>query len=384
MFDSLLDLLICPGCQGRKLKLNQTEYQQEEIWKAEILCENCSRSYPIIDGIPCMLNREQLDAQQGDVLQEWAQKVKDIDKDIVDADMDTYKHLCRKRTGSNGVSEDAERLLWEKKLFIDNQVLKEEIGDKLAAKWMVEKKNLQVRNNHVFRFLDEIDNQFEQKWILNVGPGVDEDLISRLELKGINLINLDIILEPLINLRSKSRECMCADIKSLPFDNGTFDAVFCFHVIHHAHPIEQALSEVGRVLKTNGKVFITEINPNHFVSFQGKLIPRAIKRFIRKCARKHVGTNSRIYKPSPFEEVIPRKVLMNAMIKTGFDNITRKTVVHAPQCFPDAVISIWNKMGFKFPTVFDPIAFEYMFFGKKSRAETQPQKAEVNNGQELK
>lgn len=375
MFVSLLDMLICPACQCHQLKLGQTGFQRNEIWAGKILCENCCRSYPIIDGIPCMLNKEQLEAQQGPIFQEWVQKAKEIDKDIVDADMDTYKSLCRERSGNNGVNEKSERLLWEKKLYIDNQALKEEIGDKLASKWMVEKKNLRVRNDHVFRFIEEIEDQFEKKWVLNVGPGIDDDLITRLESKSVKLINLDIILEPLSDLTLKNRECICADLKSLPFDNRTFDAVFCFHVIHHAHPIKRALSEVGRVLKDNGSVFITEINPNHLVSLYGKIIPPIVKKFIRKCAREHVGTNTRIYKPSPFEEVIPSKVIIDVMTQVGFNNITRKTVVHSPQCFPDNIMSLWNRMGFKFPVIFDPIAFEYMFYGKKSLKEAQS----VNN-----
>lgn len=367
MLATVLDMLICPVCKGQQLRMERTKVQDDEIWSGEILCETCSQIYPIREGIPCLLSKDRLEIQEGPILQKWIQKMKEIEKDIIDEDQRTYKDICEVSTNRDEISEDSERLLWEKKLYIDNQVLREELGVKFEAKWAVAKDNIRVRNDHVFRFIEESVEDLTGMQILNVGPGIDDDITKRLESKGIDMINCDIILDPLVQLRSdKKIECLCADLKSLPFKEGTFDVVFCFHVIHHINPIEHALSEAMRVLKPDGFLFITEVNTNHLLSLMGRIFSSRVKRFLRKCVRKYTGTSERIYKPSPYEQVIPSRVVINAMSKIGFGNIARKTAVHSPMCFPDYIISFWNKMGFGFPKIFDPFAFEYLFFGTKS------------------
>ena len=43
-----------------------------------------------------------------------------------------------------------------------------------------------------------------------------------------------------------------ADIKNMPFDNGSFDIVICNHVLEHIEEDDLALSEIYRVLKKGG------------------------------------------------------------------------------------------------------------------------------------
>jgi len=43
------------------------------------------------------------------------------------------------------------------------------------------------------------------------------------------------------------------DIHSLPFDDGSFDLVYCSHVLEHSIAPMIALKEIHRVLKTNGE-----------------------------------------------------------------------------------------------------------------------------------
>ena len=367
MYKKLFDMLICPSCMNHHLKLIHTQMKEGEIWSGRILCENCNRFYPIREGIPCLLNEEQLRAIDEAVLQKWLKTIKKIDDDVIDESQHIYKKFLKKKVVDETIGEEAERLLWEKKLYIDNEQLRKELGEERESKWAVAEKNIKIRNEYLFRFIKESEGYLEGKKILNVGPGTDSDIIERLESNGITVINSDINLSPLMQLRAaKKRESVCSDLKSLPFNDELFDVVFCFHVIHHVHPVGTALSEARRVLKADGKIYITEINTNHFISLQGKILPHGIKKLLRKCVRKYTGTNVRIYKASPYEQVIPSRLMFESLSKAGFTNITRKTASHPPMCFSDYFISRWNKLGFRFPAIFNPIAFEYLYYGTKT------------------
>jgi len=51
-----------------------------------------------------------------------------------------------------------------------------------------------------------------------------------------------------------------ADIYTLPFPNAEFDAVFCHAVLSHLHHPSQALSEIRRVLKSDGILGTREVD----------------------------------------------------------------------------------------------------------------------------
>jgi len=56
---------------------------------------------------------------------------------------------------------------------------------------------------------------------------------------------------------SPNIKTMLADAEDLPFEDGAFDAVTCRIAPHHFLEIQKAVSEIGRVLKTDG-AFILE------------------------------------------------------------------------------------------------------------------------------
>ncbi len=59
---------------------------------------------------------------------------------------------------------------------------------------------------------------------------------------------------------------------SLSFENSTFDAVFSFHVIYHTDSkgIKKVISEIERVLKTTGELFVT-LNSKNNTSYLKKI-----------------------------------------------------------------------------------------------------------------
>lgn len=55
-------------------------------------------------------------------------------------------------------------------------------------------------------------------------------------------------------------ETVFADVESLPFEGNSFDVIICTEVIEHIHNPSKAVSEMARVLKSTGRVFITTPN----------------------------------------------------------------------------------------------------------------------------
>lgn len=62
MKKSLMDILACPICKSYPLQL-LVFHEAEEVIEGLIVCEKCSRWYPIIDEIPFMLPDELRDGE---------------------------------------------------------------------------------------------------------------------------------------------------------------------------------------------------------------------------------------------------------------------------------------------------------------------------------
>lgn len=92
--------------------------------------------------------------------------------------------------------------------------------------------------------------------VLDIGCGNGKNMNLREDLTFIGL-------EPSPTLcaicESRGLEVVNGDARRLPFADGTFDAVQMIAVIHHIPPEEQykALFEIQRVLKPNGRAFLT-------------------------------------------------------------------------------------------------------------------------------
>jgi ubiquinone/menaquinone biosynthesis C-methylase UbiE len=56
-------------------------------------------------------------------------------------------------------------------------------------------------------------------------------------------------------------ECLIADARKLPFDDGSFDLATANLLLHHLEPLEPVLSEVFRVLRPGGRFSASEPSP---------------------------------------------------------------------------------------------------------------------------
>lgn len=126
--------------------------------------------------------------------------------------------------------------------------------------------NGQILSNRLTRALECADVQSGMR-VLDVGCGRGESLIW-LTRHGAEAWGLDYADEALrlaksalqvAGLNTKYRYCLlAANARHLPFPPESFDRVLMLDIVEHLHPweLEQALAEVWRVLRWDGKVIV--------------------------------------------------------------------------------------------------------------------------------
>lgn len=105
--------------------------------------------------------------------------------------------------------------------------------------------------NYIRANLSRIRKDCSGGTLLDLGSG--SGFITRVA-KGIfpQRVAADISVRILSANRSSFDHAAAADIDSLPFAAGSFDAVTCFSVLHHMYDLKGLVNEVSRVLKPGG------------------------------------------------------------------------------------------------------------------------------------
>jgi SAM-dependent methyltransferase len=108
------------------------------------------------------------------------------------------------------------------------------------------------------------------------GRGVVQTLISR----GIQVTGVDIAPTVVAEAarRNAGLNAVASDVRSLPFADASFDAVFSGSTLDHfddAHSVRQSLAELRRVLRPGGHLILTMDNPANPIIWirNGPLLP---------------------------------------------------------------------------------------------------------------
>jgi SAM-dependent methyltransferase len=115
-------------------------------------------------------------------------------------------------------------------------------------------------------FLEETLRPRPGKRILDVGcgTGIGEVSLSRLRLSQMQLYGVDLLVQRLRQAREATKgvnaraSYAAADACRLPFLSGVFDSAYCVAVLQHIRDIGQALGELARVTKPNGRILVVE------------------------------------------------------------------------------------------------------------------------------
>ncbi|MFB3766308.1 MAG: class I SAM-dependent methyltransferase [Methanotrichaceae archaeon] len=120
-----------------------------------------------------------------------------------------------------------------------------------------------------------LPNLPEGSAVLELGCG-DGKTLSAMAGRGWRIAALDTSAEAL-RLSCKAApdaSLLLADVRRLPFQEGSFDAIFAFHVTGHLlqSDRESAAAEAMRVLRNEGKLFLREFEAEDMRSGKGEVV----------------------------------------------------------------------------------------------------------------
>ena len=115
---------------------------------------------------------------------------------------------------------------------------------------------------HVPWMLSRLEfTRFAGKKLLEVGFGMGTDLFQFASagalVSGVDLSATHLqIARRRFSLYGVPADLRLADAEELPFEDGVFDAVYTFGVLHHTPNTQKAVEEIYRVLKPGGRAII--------------------------------------------------------------------------------------------------------------------------------
>jgi len=171
--------------------------------------------------------------------------------------------------------------------------------------------------------------------ILDLGCG-DGQLTQRIAAIGARVVGVDASPEMVAAARSRGMQATEGRAESLPFSNGTFDAVFSNAALHWVRDQEAMMEQVRRVLKPGGR-FVAEMGGHGNVAAIRVALTAVLARY--GYGDRELGEN---YYPTPvgygrrlvrhgFElqriELIPRPTPLGEGGMTGWSRTFRRGVL---------------------------------------------------------
>ncbi len=101
--------------------------------------------------------------------------------------------------------------------------------------------------------------------VVGCGEGVEVDHLAR-EVQA-PVVGLDLAIDP--RGERPGVQLLRADARHLPFRDGAFDALYCYHVLEHVPGPAAAVAEARRVLSRGGFAFFGTPNRSRLVGYVG-------------------------------------------------------------------------------------------------------------------
>ncbi|WP_193771086.1 methyltransferase domain-containing protein [Candidatus Magnetaquicoccus inordinatus] len=218
----LENMLVCPGCHGA------LQHQGEGLLCNNAACTSSPRLWPVVNGLPILLDESQSLFRIADLLPTPGKKSISTAQPIpvfpfIDG---PWRRLLSR--------------IWHFRPGLSRNVAAE-------------------RNNH---YLCQLLQERPQPVVLVAGCGDEGDGIAQLRsLPQITLVNLDV--------QWTSSVTILADAQQLPFADQSFDAVVLQGVLEHVLDAAQVEREIYRTLKNDGFIYceLPFLQPNHGGAF---------------------------------------------------------------------------------------------------------------------
>jgi SAM-dependent methyltransferase len=99
--------------------------------------------------------------------------------------------------------------------------------------------------------------------VLEVGCGLGDFAARIMRELGADVVAVDVSPRMIELARARGVKAFVADAQELPFDEGEFNCVVANWVLHHLPHLDRALSEIGRVLETHGRLVVATFSSDH-------------------------------------------------------------------------------------------------------------------------
>lgn len=159
------------------------------------------------------------------------------------------------------------------KNFWNNNSCGEELYFKGASEILAFKNQMDKRfqlEPYIIQFADFEASRNKIVLEIGVGLGADHQIFAE---SGANLYGIDLTERAInntknrLNLFNLKSNLSVGDAENLSFDDNFFDLVYSWGVIHHSPNTENAVDEIYRVLKTDGKAKIMIYHKYSFVGY---------------------------------------------------------------------------------------------------------------------
>jgi len=208
MKKTLLKYMCCPDCkQDFILKIKKEN--EKEIITGILSCQRCKKEYPVVEGVPVILDSKKLKhfSKTKKNWENWWKKIRGWD--------DVYLY----------------DMLWKK-------ALKNLYGEPLYKK-----------------------EDFKGKLVLDAGCGIGRHIksdFSKFECKEIIGIDLGMmqVFEAKKTNQAPNAHFVQADLTHLPFKKGIFDVIVSDGVLHHTPVPKQSFMLLSKYLKINGMMAV--------------------------------------------------------------------------------------------------------------------------------
>jgi ubiquinone/menaquinone biosynthesis C-methylase UbiE len=147
--------------------------------------------------------------------------------------------------------------------------------------WNLVKKESWKSPCEEFFFLVERWKSKNFERILDIGCGKGRHTLGFTQC-GFKTVGVDIspssieMTKELLNDHEQTADVLMADFLNLPFPDKSFDCVFSYLTITHSDTkgVKKAFSEINRVLKNGGEIFVTlnSVKSNIFINKKNKML----------------------------------------------------------------------------------------------------------------
>jgi SAM-dependent methyltransferase len=194
------------------------------------------------------------------------------------------------------------------------------------------------------RHSDTVNSALVERWLpAGLGRVLKTDLFDEAMSQGLypalagraaEVVGIDVSSEIVeaATARHRGLQARQADVRELPFDDGSFDAVVSNSTLDHFEDeaeIVAALRELHRVLRPRGRLVLTLDNPSNPLNAIAKNLPRE---WLNRMWVRHARLTARMgHVPYHVGETMSAGRLRGVLPPLGFEILAQGAVMHAPR-----------------------------------------------------